>query len=137
MARMDCFEEVGAWSKARELAQSVYAITNEERFARDFGLRNQIRKAAISVMANIAEGFERNGNAEFAQFLAVAKGSAGEVRAQLYVALDQGYIDQIVFDRVAETTREIGRMLAGLMSYLRRSGMKGAKFVTGTKGKRS
>ena len=79
-------------------------------------------------MSNIAEGFERSGTGEFTQFLATAKGSAGEVRSQLYVALDQGYLQQSVFDTLSASATEISRMLSGLMSYLRRSGIRGTKF---------
>ena len=79
-------------------------------------------------MSNIAEGFERNGTREFIQFLATAKGSAGEVRAQLYVALDQGYVDQSLFDDLIQLITKISRMLSGLMSYLNRTNLKGTKF---------
>jgi four helix bundle protein len=85
------FEDLNVWKQARQLTQEVYRLTKTEKFLKDFGLRDQSRRAAISVMANIAEGFERGGNQEFVQFLYVAKASCGEVRSQLYVALDQGY----------------------------------------------
>jgi four helix bundle protein len=85
------FEDLNVWKQARQLTQEVYRLTKTEKFSRDFGLRDQIQRAAISVMSNIAEGFERGGNQEFGQFLYVAKASCGEVRSQLYVALDQGY----------------------------------------------
>jgi len=84
--------EIEAWQRGRDLAKGVYTVSGKGPFARDFALKDQMRRAAISVMANIADGFERGGNAEFIQFLSVAKGSAGEVEAQLYVALDQKYI---------------------------------------------
>ncbi len=128
MAKIEKFEDIEAWKKARELAKEIYAISNEGLFARDFGLRDQIRRAAVSVMSNIAEGFERGGDKEFGQFIAHAKGSSAEVRAQLYVALDQGYIDKPTFDRLAELTIHINRMLAGLMKYLRSSEFKGSKY---------
>jgi len=82
MAKIEKFEDIEAWKKAREVAKEIYAISNEGLFARDFGLRDQIRRAAVSVMSNIAEGFERGGDVEFRRFLAIAKGSAGEVKAQ-------------------------------------------------------
>src|SRR3990172_8363764 len=94
MATIQSFEEIEAWQKARELTRAVYACSGQGAFSRDFGLRDQIRRAAVSIMSNIAEGFERGGSAEFVQFLAIAKGSASEVEAQLYVAFDQGYINQ-------------------------------------------
>ena len=90
MATIQRFEEIEAWQVARELTRSVYECSKSGSFAKDFALRDQIRRAAISVMSNIAEGFERGGNAEFIQFLSIAKGSAAEVETQLYVALDQG-----------------------------------------------
>ena len=97
-------------------------------FARDYGLRDQIRRASVSIMSNIAEGFERGGTIEFAQYLSIAKGSVGEVKAQLYVALDQGYIKQTKFNHLVEMTDEASRMLKGLMAYLRGTAIKGSKF---------
>lgn len=128
MATIKQVEEIQAWQKARVLCKRVYSITNEGRFAKDFGLRDQIRRAAISVMSNIAEGFERGGAREFVQFLAISKGSAGEIRAQLYVALDQNYVDQKRFDELIKDVDEISRMISGLMGYLRRSGIRGTRY---------
>ncbi len=87
MAKIDRFEDIKAWQKARELNKEIYKISNNTLFEKDFGLKDQIRRASVSVLSNIAEGFERNGSKEFKQFLSIAKGSSGEVRAQLYVAL--------------------------------------------------
>jgi len=84
------FEDLESWKKARTLTNEVYKATTAGNFVRDFALKDQIRRASISILSNIAEGFERGGDKEFLQFLAVAKGSCGEVRAQLYIALDQG-----------------------------------------------
>lgn len=128
MATMTTFEDIEAWQKSRELTREVYAVSNTGLFAKDYGLRDQIRRATVSIMSNIAEGFERGGDRECGQFIALAKGSSAEVRAQLYVALDQGYIDQPTFDRLAELTIQINRMLAGLMKYLRSSEFKGSKY---------
>lgn len=125
---MNKFEELDAWKRARELSSQVYAITKTGEFSRDFGLRDQIRRAAVSVMSNIAEGFERDGNKEFRQFLALAKGSAGEVRSQLYVALDAKYITQEQFELLRELTENTGRVIAGLMRYLEKSDLKGSKY---------
>jgi four helix bundle protein len=119
------FEELEVWQKAREMAREIYACGGEGGFVRDFGLRDQIRRAAVSVVSNIAEGFERGGDREFRQFLAQAKGSCGEVRAQLYIALDQGFLAQEQFDRLCERALQVSRMIAGLMSYLRASELKG------------
>jgi S23 ribosomal protein. len=90
MGTIQKFEDIDAWQKARALTREVYAVTADGAFAKDFGLRDQIRRAAVSVMSNIAEGFDRGGVREFIQFLFIAKGSAAEVQAQLYVALDAG-----------------------------------------------
>ena len=122
------FDEIEAWQKARELTKVVYKLSGRGPFAKDFGLRDQIRRASVSIMANIAEGFERDGTGEFVQFLAVAKGSAAEVLSHAYVALDQDFISQEDFDRLVASPAEVGRMLAALMTYLRRSGTKGLKF---------
>ncbi len=98
MPTFKSFEEIESWQKARELTREVYTVSNQGAFGKDFGLRDQIRRASVSIMSNIAEGFERDGNREFLQFLAVAKGSSGEVRAQLYIALDQDYINKNTFE---------------------------------------
>ena len=128
MATFKQVEEIQVWQKARALCKRIYSITNDGQFARDFGLRDQIRRAGVSVISNIAEGFERGGTREFAQFLAIAKGSAGEMRAQLYVAYDQSYIDQQQFDELINDLDEVSKMINGLLGYLRRSGIKGTKF---------
>jgi len=128
VATFDTFEDIEAWKKARILNQEIYKFTDLGSFARDFGLRDQIRRASISIMSNIAEGFERNGTGEFMQFLAIAKGSAGEVKAQLYAALDQKYLEQQSFDRLFLLASEVSSMIGGLMNYLRRSRIKGTKY---------
>jgi len=91
--KVERFEDLIAWQKARQLTSVIYRITSLSDFARDFGLRDQIRRAAVSVMSNIAEGFDRASRSEFHQFLVIAKASCAEVRSQLYVAQDVGYID--------------------------------------------
>jgi len=118
MPTIERFEDIEAWRKARELARDVYSATNAGAFARDYGLRDQIQRAAVSIMSNIAEGFERRGSVEFRRFLAIAKGSAGEVKSQLYVALDVGLIDQGTFDRLYQQADGITWMIGGLMRYL-------------------
>jgi four helix bundle protein len=128
MAVIRRFEEIEAWKKARELTREMYAVTSEGSFARDFGLRDQIRRAAVSIMSNIAEGFDRGGNKELIHFLAIAKGSAGEVRSQLYVALDARHIDQSNFDRLSEMAAETSRVISGFMKYLQESPRKGAQY---------
>jgi len=128
MATIERFEDIEAWKKARELTREIYAVSRQAAFAKDFGLKDQIRRAAVSIMSNIAKGFERGGDKEFAQFIVLAKGSSAEVRSQLYVALDEGYIDQDTFERLSRATLEINWMLMGLMKYLRNSEYKGSKF---------
>src|SRR4030043_671338 len=91
--RIEKFEDLIAWQKARELTKNIYKVTKQGDFFKDFGLRDQIRRASVSIMSNIAEGFERGGRSEFHQFLVIAKGSCAELRSQLYVSLDVGHID--------------------------------------------
>lgn len=129
---MQKFEDIEAWRQARVLTKDLYRLSSSGTFARDFALRDQIRKAAISVMSNIAEGFERSGNAEFVQFLSIAKGSLGEIESQLYIALDQQYISPEEFVQLTEQTNSIKRLIAGLMKYLGKSGYRGQKFVRET-----
>jgi four helix bundle protein len=128
MATFQTFEEIEAWQKARELTNRVYDVTDVGPFARDFGLRDQMRRACVSILSNITEGFERSGTGEFVQFLSAAKGSAGEVRAQLYVVLDRKYIDESTFRELNHMAAQISRMLSGLMAYLKQSGIKGTKY---------
>ncbi len=128
MARIEKFEDIEAWQKARVLCREIYSITRQGDFTRDYGLRDQIRRASVSVMSNIAEGFERGGNKEFLNFLFIAKGSAGEVRAQLYVALDVGFLSQPQFDQLTTLCIETSRLISGLIRYLANSSYKGSKF---------
>jgi four helix bundle protein len=128
MATFERFEDIEAWKKARLLANVIYRMTAAGEFTRDYGLKDQIRRAAVSVLSNIAEGFEREGNTEFCRFLTIAKGSCGEVRAQLYVALDQHYITAEQFDTAAHQAVEVSRMVSGLVKYLHQSKLRGPKF---------
>ncbi|MBI3997031.1 MAG: four helix bundle protein [Candidatus Omnitrophica bacterium] len=128
MTTVQRFEQLEAWQRARELAQEVYAITGKGSFAKDFILRDQIRRAAVSVVANIAEGFERSGRGEFIQFLAVAKGSVGELRSHVYIAHDQGYLSKAEFERLSDLAIRTAQLVGGLMNYLRGSSIKGTKF---------
>jgi four helix bundle protein len=128
MATIKNFEEIEAWQKARELGRTVYAFSAKGAFGRDYALRDQIRRSVISIISNIAEGFERGGSAEFSQFLAIAKGSAGEVEAQLYIALDQGYITEEEFNSIRAMALSTRKLISGLMKYLKQSGLKGHKF---------
>ncbi len=128
MARIEKFEDIESWKIAREITKLVYEVSSIGNFSRDFALVNQIRRASISILSNIAEGFERSGNKEFLQFLAIAKDSCGEVRAQLYVALDQNYIDKKQFEEISSKLLETNRMISGLMKYLQQSDLRGSKF---------
>jgi len=118
MSTFQRFTDIEAWQKARELTCEIYRVSNRGSFSKDFGLRRQIRDASVSVMSNIAEGFDRNGTAEFVQFLAIAKGSVAEVASQLYVAKDQSYISAAEFDQLIALADETGRKIGALMNYL-------------------
>jgi len=128
MSTFRSFEEIEAWQKARLLTSKIYTESNARKFQRNFGLRDRIRRASVAILSNIAEGFERGGNREFLQFLSIAKGSAGEVKSQLYVALDQSYLSKERFDELFHLADEVSQMIGGLMRYLRSSKMKGAKY---------
>jgi four helix bundle protein len=128
MAKIERFEDIEAWQQAREITRLVYKVSSKGGFAKDFALVNQIRRASVSILSNIAEGFERNGDKEFVQFLTIAKGSCGEVRAQLYVALDQKYIEEKDFLEIMEQLTQTSRMMSGLINYLKQSDLKGSKF---------
>lgn len=122
------FEGLKAWQRSRDLLRDVYRLTKKSKFRTDYALCNQIRRACLSTMSNIAEGFEREGDREFIQFLSQAKGSCGEVRSQLYVASDLGYIDEDELKSIMETAIETSRIISGLIRYLKNSGHKGSKF---------
>lgn len=128
MSRFEKFEDIEGWKMARAVSNCVYDFTSSEPCCRDYAFINQIRRAAVSIMSNIAEGFERDGNKEFLQFLSVAKGSCGEVRSQLYIALDREYVDQTQFDAIHGILMETSRTIAGLMKYLKNSEDRGRKF---------
>jgi four helix bundle protein len=122
------FEDLSVWKLSRELTNRIYKITADGGFSRDFGLRDQIRRASVSIMSNIAEGFERGGNQEFTQFLSIAKGSCGEVRSQLYVAMDQDYIDRKACEQLIEDFKKLSIMINNFMEYLKSSSYKGTKY---------
>lgn len=129
MATINRFEDLDIWKEARKLSKEIYLITlNNSNFKNDFRFRDQIRASSGSIMDNIAEGFERNGNLEFRQFLSIAKWSAGETRSQLYRALDFNYITQEVFD-VLKTDREnLSGKINNFITYLNKKEFKGTKF---------
>ena len=123
------FEEMPVWKSARELANKIYLLMNEEPFSRDYKLKDQINGSSGSIMDNIAEGYERDGSREFLHFLSIAKGSAGEVRSQLYRVRDRSYINEDEFEVLKSEVMEISKQLSGLMSYIRKSDIKGTKFI--------
>lgn len=129
MARIERFEDIESWKCAREAARLVYALSSDGDFAKDFALRDQIRRAVISIMSNIAEGFEREGNKEFANFLSIAKGSCAEARAQLYIALDGRYKTETQFEETYTQLDTTGRLIGGFMRYLATPDFRGSKFV--------
>ena len=128
MAKFTRFEDIDAWKKARALAQVLRPLLRREPFSKDYVLANQIWRAAISIPSNIAEGYGRGGSKEFQQFLSIAKGSTSELRTQLYLAMDSGYLSQEEFDDLYTRTAEIARMISGLATYLRKSSIRGPKF---------
>ena len=121
MATIERFEDIEAWQDARTLVKRIYEHTGEGEFSRDFGLRDQIRRASISVMSNIAEEFERGSDKDFIRFLYMAKASAGEVRSQLYVALDLGYVDKQKTDEIGALVQMVSRRISGFITYLKSS----------------
>jgi four helix bundle protein len=128
VATVQRFEDLEVWRDARELVKRVYQLTAEFPKHETFGLTNQLRRAAVSVMSNIAEGFERGSNTEFVQFLFVARASCAEVRSHLYVALDLGYTPQAKIAEAREFSERLSRRLKTLIDYLRHSELKGHKF---------
>jgi four helix bundle protein len=123
----ESFEELHVYPRARELTNAVYTITQGPGFSRDHGLVNQIRRAAVSIMSNIAEGFERGATAEFVQYLYIAKGSCGEVRAQLQIAHDQRYLEANDYERLHDLSRRISGMLSSFTAHLQTSAYPGEK----------
>lgn len=119
MARIERFEEIEAWKQARKLTKAVYRVTRSGSFHEDLGLRDQLQRAAVSTMANIAEGFDGASNREFIKFLGYTFRSATEVQSHLYVALDQGYITQRDFDSIYDLTVQVKSLVRGFTRYLR------------------
>ena len=128
MAKIESFEDLEIWTKARELCKRIFEIKKESDLKTDYRLYDQINAASGSIMDNIAEGFERNGNKEFIQFLSIAKASCGEVRSQLYRIRDRNYISSEAFERLLEEVRSLSRQIGGFIAYLQKSDFKGSKF---------
>lgn len=121
MATLTKFEDIQAWQKARELVAETYRICKQGELAKDFGLKDQIRRSAVSIQSNIAEGFGREGNKEFVYFLRVAKGSACEFRSQLYNLLDVGYIPMEIFEKLSKLSLDSERLIGGFINYLNKA----------------
>jgi four helix bundle protein len=126
--KIERFEDLEIWKEARSLAKYIFEITEKEPFCKDYKFRDQIRSSSGSVMDNIAEGFERDGNKEFVQFLSIAKGSCGEVRSQSYRAFDYQYINDAVLQDLISRTIQLSKKISSFISYLKRSEFKGTKF---------
>lgn len=123
----EAFEDLHIYQRARELTNAVYQLTRQGTFAKDRALSDQIRRASVSIMSNIAEGFERGTKTEFIQFLYIAKGSCGEVRAQLRIARDQDYIPESEYDRLHDLARRISGMVSNFIAHLQQSNYQGEK----------
>ena len=114
MGKVNKFEDLIAWQKARKLTQEIYTVTKNDEFRKDFGLKDQIQRASVSIMSNIAEGFDRASNAEFHKYLVIAKGSCAEVKSQLYIANDIGYISMNRFKQLKDLADEVSLIIGGL-----------------------
>lgn len=128
MATIRRFEDIEAWQKARIIAKDIYHLTQKDDFRKDFSLTDQIKRSSGSIMDNIAEGYERDGNREFVQFLSIAKGSSGETRSQLYRALDYGHITQEEFDLHYHRLTHVSSLIQNFIKYLKRSELTGTKY---------
>lgn len=129
MANIDRFEDLEIWQLSKTLANQIYNSTTTGKFSQDYVLRDRVRRAAVSIFSNIAEGFERNGNKEFIQFLYIAKASCGEVRAQMTFAKDRDYISQTEFENLYKNLISLSNQISGFIKYLRNSEIKGTKFI--------
>lgn len=117
--KIERFEDINVWKQSRDLVNSIYHFTSKDSFSKDYGLKDQIQRAAVSIMTNIAEGFERDNNKEFIRFLIYSKGSAGEVRSLLYVALDLKYIAKDEFTEQYESAVSVIKQISKFIKYLR------------------
>jgi four helix bundle protein len=127
--KIEKFEDLEVWKLAIGCAKLIYSLTSAGAFSKDFVLRDQIRRAGVSIFSNIAEGFERDGNKEFCNFLTIAKGSCGEARAQALFAADLGYISEDEFRDLSEKLTQTNKQLSGFRAYLQRTDLKGRKFL--------
>jgi four helix bundle protein len=118
--KIEKFEDIEAWKEARKLVNAVYDVSEKGEFSRDFSLKNQIRSASVSIMSNISEGFDRGSDREFIKFLVIARASASEVKSQLYVALDRGYIKDSEFRVIYDKVTGVIGLINGFIRYLKK-----------------
>lgn len=118
MGKFETFEDIEAWKEAKALAVLIYSTSNSGDFSKDYSFKDQLRRSAVSISSNIAEGFERQGDKEFSRFLYIAKGSCGELRSQLYIAKELNYITEEAFIDFSDRTIKISKMISGLIKYL-------------------
>ncbi len=130
MATYSSFEDLPVWQKDRELGVSIYRATAEGKLRKDYGLKDQIQRASVSVSSNVAEGFERGSKREFIQFLYIAKGSCGELRSQLYIAKDLGYLENEYSETLIKSADNTSRQISGFIKYLKNTRYPGDKFKT-------
>jgi len=128
MATVQRFEDLNVWKMAREFCRDIFRITSYEQFSKDYRFRDQIRASSGSIMDNIAEGFERDGNKEFAHFLTIAKGSCGESRSQIHRSYDFQYIEKDEYETLSQKTIDISKAISALINYLKQSEIKGIKY---------
>lgn len=128
MGKIERFQDLQVWKLAREISSEIWKLILETELGKDYSLRNQMNRSSGSIMDNIAEGFERNGNREFIQFLSIAKASCGELRSQLYRCCDRNHIDIDVFNILIDKTAKKGKQIGAFIQYLKKSDRKGSKF---------
>jgi four helix bundle protein len=128
MATITNFEDIIAWQRAREFCKTIFKITGNAEFSKEFRFKSQINASAGSIMDNIAEGYEREGNKEFLQFLSIVKASLAENKSQTYRSFDRKFIDEIEFENTLKLANELKQIIEGFMNYLRNSEIKGLKF---------
>jgi len=128
MAKIEEFEDLKIWQEARDICDEVWELIETTPLGKDYKLRDQMNGSSGSIMDNIAEGFERNGNREFIQFLSISKASCGELRSQLYRCLDRGHIREDIFELLRDKTLTEGKKIGAFMSYLKKSERKGSKY---------
>lgn len=120
MTKIEQFEDIKAWQESRKLLNQIYNLSMKDHFSKDWELKNQIKRSAISVMSNIAEGFDRSTDKEFIQFLRISTGSCAEIKSQLYIALDRKYVDKKEFDQAYNQANKVTSLLNGFIRYLKK-----------------